>query len=204
MVGTVTARKPNPIQESGLTELLAELHAEVKKCKACPAMKPFKKAPPRPGTVHTGYMLVGEAPGRGGSDLLERALKAVDAPGYEQLGDLFYLGDAVRCRPRRTPSKAECRKCRPFLAFEIRALRPKVIVALGARAAEAVIGKPLKIEEAHGKRVLIERDIEVLPLLMPSKGNAAALKRVGLSMEKYERWLTGLFGSLIDGLDSGH
>ena len=41
----------------------------------------------------------------------------------------------------------------------------------------------------------------MLTLLMPSRNNSASLKRLDMTAAGYKRWLTGLFGSLIDALD---
>ena len=36
---------------------------------------------------------------------------------------------------------------------------------------------------------------------MPTPNNSASLKRLDMTVAGYKRWLTGLFGSLIDALD---
>jgi DNA polymerase len=191
---------------SGIAGILAELRAEVAACRICPAMQPFHKGGEAPlGTLQTGYMLVGEAPGRGTSEMLDAALAELDDPRFRTLGDLFFLADSVRCRPphakdakkTRAPTRPECRNCAPYLHFEIRTLHPRLIVALGAKAAEAVLGRALKIEDEHGRRHHLG-DVEVLTLIMPTPHNRASLKRLDMTVESYQRWLTGLFGALID------
>ena len=208
MVSAVLDQQADEVCAPGIGGILAELRAEVGACRLCPSMAPHEKGGETPqGTVQTGYMLVGEAPGRGSGEMLENALQAVGDPHFHSLGDLFYLADAARCRPphqkdpqkTRAPNRPECRNCRPFLQFEIRALHPKLIVTLGAKAAEAVLMRPVKIEQEHGKRHPLS-DVEVLTLLMPSPNNRASLKRLNLTIDGYTRWLTGLFGSLIDGM----
>jgi len=187
---------------SGIAGILAELRAEVAACRICPAMEPFHKGGEAPlGTLQTGYMLVGEAPGRGTSEMLEKALEGALAG----LGDLFFLADSVRCRPphakdpkkTRAPSRAECRNCGPYLQFEMRTLRPRLIITLGARAAETVLGRKVKIEEEHGRRHQLG-EVDVLTLIMPSPANRASLKRLDMTVDGYQRWLTGLFRSLVD------
>lgn len=190
----------------GIVAMLAELRADAKACRLCPSMKPFRKGrtPPH-GTIHTGYMLVCEAPERGADDVLLDALRAVNDQRYHSLGDLFFLANAARCRPphaedrerTRAPTRAECRQCRPFLQFEIRTLHPRLIIAVGAKAAEATLGRPVKIEQEHGQRHALA-DAEVLTLVMPT--SRASLKRLGLTPDGYRRWLAGLFGALIDEL----
>ncbi len=75
-----------------------------------------------------------------------------------------------------------------------------MVVTLGAKAAEAVLDRPVKIEQEHGKRHLLQ-EVEVLTLLMPTPNNSASLNRLDMTVAGYKRWLTGLFGSLIDALD---
>lgn len=194
--------RPSPI---GVAGIVAEIRAGIAACRLCPGMKPFRKRPPESfGTTRTGYMLVGEAPGRTGG-FLQEALTELGDERFQELGDLFFLSDGVRCTPRdrtdgrktRAPSAAECRTCSPYLQLEMRALRPRLVLALGTKALQAVLGLPLKIEEVHAKRQRV-RDIEVLPLLLPS--HLVGLKRAGMTPESYRRWLAGLLGALIDAL----
>ena len=53
-----------------------------------------------------------------------------------------YIANIVKCRPpgNRTPERDECDTCSPFLMRQIRVIRPKVIVALGATAAKNLLG----------------------------------------------------------------
>jgi len=178
-------------------------------------MKPFGKLPAETfGTTKTGYMLVGEAPQKGARAFedkagyaLRDALWDVGDETYKELEDLFFLAHAVRCVPpnqkdktkTRVPTKTECGNCRPYLEFEMRALHPKLIIAIGTRAATAVLGAPVKIEEIHAQRHRI-REGEVLTIVSPSPHNRASHKRLGLGPDNYKRWLTGLFGALIDDL----
>lgn len=199
---------------TGVAGIVTEIRAEIAACRLCPAMRPYRKQPPESfGTTRTGYMLVGEAPGRTRkpfSDergrIFREALSEVGDERYRELEELFFLADAVRCTPlrkqdrkrTRPPTKAECRTCNPYLQFELRALRPRLVLAVGANAAQAVLGRPVDIEAAHATREHL-RDIEVLPLLLPT--HRAALKRAGITAESYRRWLAGLFGSLIDAIE---
>ena len=209
MVSAALDQTESVSRSPGIAGILAEVRAEVSACRICPGMKPFRKGGKTPlGSLDTGYMLVGEAPGRGTEEMLREALEAVGDERFRRLGDLFFLADAVRCRPphqktkdrTRSPSRPECRNCKPYLHFEIRTLHPCMVVTLGAKAAEAVLDRPVKIEQEHGKRHLLQ-EVEVLTLLMPTPNNSASLKRLDMTVAGYKRWLTGLFGSLIDALD---
>jgi hypothetical protein len=71
------------------------------------------------------------------------------------------------------------------------------VLAFGTRAATSVLGRPVRIEQEHAQRHRV-RDIEVQTLLAPSPFNRASLKRLGMTIDGYGRWLTGLFGALVD------
>ena len=52
-----------------------------------------------------------------------------------------YIANIIKCRPpgNRTPERDECETCSPFLIRQIEAIKPKVIVALGAVAAKTLL-----------------------------------------------------------------
>ena len=118
------------------------------------------------------------------------------------LEDLFYLTNAVRCWPagprrpggrhgNRSPRASEAARCRPFLDREVAALRPEVIVAVGAVAARAVLGaRPLRLPDDHGRRFRID-GTEVVVLLHPA--NASRHPSV---WPTYRTSLLALFGEL--------
>ena len=212
---TATAGRQNTAVPTGVAGLVASIRAGIATCKLCPAMKPHRKLPPDSfGTTRTGYVLVAEAPGPRGDlfrdaagAVMREALAQAHDDEYKALEDLFFVTHAVRCVPMhpkakrktRPPKRSECAACRPYLAFELRALHPKLVLAVGGKAAEAVLGKPVVMEKEHGQRRRIG-DIELLTVLVPSPHNRGALKRKGFGVESYTRWLAGLFGALIDDL----
>lgn len=212
-MGTATAL--SPARPNGVAGIVAGIRAGIASCKLCPAMRPHRKLPPESfGTTRTGYVLVAEAPGPKGDlfrdaagAVLREALAQTHDDEYRALEDLFFVTHAVRCVPKnpkakgktRAPKRSECSSCRPYLAFELRALHPKLVVAVGGKAAEAVLGRPVAMETEHGQRRRIG-DIEILTVLVPSPHNRGALKRHGFGIESYTRWLAGLFGALIDDL----
>jgi DNA polymerase len=214
-MGTATVRKVAASAPTGVAGLVAGIRAGIATCKLCPAMRPFRKLPPESfGTTRTGYVLVAEAPGPKGDlfrdaagAVMREALAQTHDDEYASLEDLFFLTHAVRCVPMnpkakgktRAPRRSECGACRPYLSFELRALHPKLVLAVGGKAAEAVLGTPVVMEREHGQRRRIG-DIELLTVLVPSPHNRAALKRKGFGVESYTRWLAGLFGALIDDL----
>ncbi len=174
-------------------------------------MRPYAKfAPTAAGRHDARFVLIGEAPGIAS---IERAQQWTGAGGMilrreiRRLGldleDLFYLTNAVKCWPagparqgrrpgNRSPLASEARRCRPFLAAELEALRPEVIVAVGAVAARAVLGTAysVRLPEDHGRRFRVDGR-EVVVLLHPA--NASRHPTV---WPTYRTSLLGLFGEL--------
>jgi DNA polymerase len=54
-------------------------------------------------------------------------------------------------RIHKKPNAAEIAACRPWLDAEIARLRPKVIVCLGATAAQALLGKTFRVTQHRGE-----------------------------------------------------
>ena len=81
--------------------------------------------------------------GRAGQ-LLTRMLASV-----QLTRDEVYVSNAVKCRPpsNRNPEPDELAACAPFLAAQFAVLQPKVVLALGSVATQAL----LKTREAIGK-----------------------------------------------------
>jgi DNA polymerase len=100
------------------------------------------------GDPQAELMFIGEGPG---ADEDEQGLPFVGRAG-QLLNNMItamglrreqvYIANIVKCRPpgNRTPERDECDTCSPFLMRQIRVVRPKVIVALGATAAKNLLG----------------------------------------------------------------
>lgn len=73
-------------------------------------------------------------------------------------GEQFYYSNSVLCHPEdnRTPTKTEMDCCNDRLFRLIRALDPLIIVALGATAARAVLGKVVRIIKDRGQVLDVE------------------------------------------------
>jgi DNA polymerase len=122
------------------------------------------------GPRQADVMFVGEQPGdqedRAGrpfvgpaGKLLDRAL---DEAGIDRSN--VYVTNAVKHfkweraergnrRIHKKPNDAEIRACRPWLDAEIALVRPQVIIALGATAAQALLGKQFRVTKDRGKAV---------------------------------------------------
>jgi DNA polymerase len=57
-----------------------------------------------------------------------------------------------------SPSRAEQRACRPWLSAEVRVVRPRLLICLGATAAHAVLGPRFRVTTGRGKAVTPSED----------------------------------------------
>jgi uracil-DNA glycosylase family 4 len=187
-------------------------------CTLCSSLRPWRKFSRAVyGDARTGYLLVGEAPGRVSLErgrrftgpaglLIRRALAAAQHPRYRDLEDLFYITDAVKCHPappgnlgaNRSPKPLEIRSCAPYLLRELQALRPTVVVTFGKQAAAAVNGV---LAECSGNRADRPWRPELIPLPHPSPRNQRTILKSYPSMEAFEQAITDVFKGLIARLD---
>jgi uracil-DNA glycosylase len=110
------------------------------------------------GNPRAELMFIGEAPGadediqgepfvgRAGQ-LLNNMIKAMGLRREE-----IYIANIIKCRPpgNRTPERDECETCSPFLMRQIAAIKPKVLVALGAVAAKTLLAINAPMSELRG------------------------------------------------------
>jgi uracil-DNA glycosylase len=111
------------------------------------------------GNADADLMFVGEAPGanedRLGLPFVGQAGKLLDdiiaAIGLRR--EDVYITNVVKCRPpqNRTPLPDEIAACMPFLRRQLALLKPKVIVALGATAAAALLETRKSLGDLRGK-----------------------------------------------------
>ncbi|WP_297815608.1 uracil-DNA glycosylase [uncultured Lactobacillus sp.] len=130
------------------------------------------------GPNEPALMIVGEAPGR---EEIESHIPFHGASGKELMKSLasiglkreeVYITSAVRSRPfgvkkvfskrenkevtkypNRKPTQKEVLAHAPFLDYEIKNVKPKVIVAVGTTALRRLLGKDYSISEYHGKAI---------------------------------------------------
>jgi DNA polymerase len=111
-------------------------------CDRCPLSRTRTNIVFGVGSPSAELMFVGEAPGadedRQGEPFVGRAGQRL-TQWIELLGlrrEDVYIANVLKCRPpgNRDPRPEEVSKCAPFLAAQIRAIEPKVVVALGRHA----------------------------------------------------------------------
>jgi uracil-DNA glycosylase len=161
---------------------LAELRREAAGCRRCPLWKLGTQTVFGEGRLR-GLMLVGEQPGDA-EDLEGRPFvgpagrllrELLEEAGIPEKG--VYLTNAVKhfkWRPagkRRLhdkPNWTEIEACNHWLELELAAVRPKLIVCLGATAAQALVGKSARVGKLRGQRLELETGHPALVTLHPS------------------------------------
>ncbi|GAB3990908.1 UdgX family uracil-DNA binding protein [Nocardioides marmoraquaticus] len=158
------------------------LRAAAPDCRGCELWEPATQVVFSAGSAGGRLALVGEQPGdqedQRGIPFVGPAgrllLEAVEAAGIDR-GDV-YVTNAVkhfrfeqrgRRRIHAKPGVAHVEACHPWLAAELAAVQPRVVVCLGATAARSVLGRTVKIGEVRG-RVLEEQAGPVLVTAHPS------------------------------------
>jgi uracil-DNA glycosylase family protein len=137
-----------------------------KKCEACHLYKTATQTVFGEGSVSSGLVFVGEQPGdqedRQGHPFVGPAGRVL-ASGLEDAEiprDQVYVTNAVKhfkWEPRgkrrihSKPNAMEIDACRGWLEAEIALVKPRVIVCLGATAAQAFLGRSFKITQSRGK-----------------------------------------------------
>ena len=127
-------------------------------CERCPLARHRTQVVPGSGDPGARLMLVGEAPGasedEGGEPFIGRAGRILDN-ALEEAGlsrERVWIANTVRCRPpdNRTPRDVEVATCSFQLEAEIASVRPRVLIALGATAAGAMVGRPVALKDEAG------------------------------------------------------
>jgi DNA polymerase len=140
-------------------ERLAELASEATTCERCRLWRDRTSVVFGSGDPDADLMFVGEGPGaeedRQGlpfvgpaGALLTKIIEAI-----ELTRDRVYITNVVKCRPpgNRDPLPDEAGACRGYLERQIELIRPKVIVALGRVAAQALLGNDLPLGRMRGR-----------------------------------------------------
>lgn len=162
---------------------LASLSHAAEGCRGCELYKRATQTVFGEGAVDAPLMLVGEQPGDQ-EDIEGRPFVGPAGRLLDQLlaetgiaRDRTYLTNAVKhykWEPRgkrrlhKKPSSRELAACRPWLDAEIEAVRPEVIVCLGASAAQQLFGSSFRITKQHGQWQSIEACDSCLATWHPS------------------------------------
>jgi uracil-DNA glycosylase len=164
-----------PAAPSDPPAALQALAEEASRCVKCRLCRTRTNVVFGTGSVGAELAFVGEAPGRNedlqGEPFVGEAGQLLDkiiaAMGLER--SEVYICNMVKCRPpsNRQPSPDEIAACEPFLIEQLDLVRPKVIVALGSVAAQALLRTEESIGRLRGK-FFRYHDIEVMPTYHPA------------------------------------
>ncbi len=161
-VWRLRSNREEPEQESGGIALLdwAQLKAKVAGCTDCKLRAGCSQTVFGVGDEKAQWMLVGEAPGseedRLGEPFVGQAGKLLDNMlAAISLGrdKNVYIANVLKCRPpgNRNPEPDEVAKCSPHLLRQIELIKPKLILAMGRFAAQALLGTDATIASLRGK-----------------------------------------------------
>src|SRR5438874_12864578 len=149
----------------GTRPSLDELRLRATDCKACDLWKTGTQTVFGEGARDAEVMMVGEQPGDR-EDIEGRPFvgpagrvldKALERAGIDR--DRVYITNVVKhfkWQPRgkrrihQKPNLEEISACRPWLEGELAAVKPRVLVCLGATAAQALLGRQFRVSRQRG------------------------------------------------------
>jgi DNA polymerase len=160
--GELYLKKPRPPLDPQAAERaaqLAALAATAAACTRCRLAEGRSQVVFGTGNPQAELMFVGEGPGaeedRQGLPFVgpagELLTKIIQAIGLERAE--VYIANVVKCRPpgNRDPQPDEVAACRGYLERQIELVRPKLLVALGKVAAQALLGTEGPIGQLRGR-----------------------------------------------------
>lgn len=164
--GASEARAPGPVappvQGPGGIDRMEweELSQTAAACRACPLCNGRRNTVFGAGDRQADWLIVGDAPGEGedlqgdpfvgqAGQLLDNMLKALNLNRRQNV----YLVNALKCRPpgNRNPEPEEVAQCEPFLRRQVELLQPRVILAMGRFAVQALLQSNEPIGKLRGQ-----------------------------------------------------
>lgn len=154
-------------------------------CTACDLWKTATQTVFGEGTSKATIMIVGEQPG----DKEDRVGRPFVGPAGKLLNESLaevgidrttvYVTNVVKHfkwaaaergkrRIHKKPRQSEIEACSPWLEAEIRVVRPKILVCMGATAAQALLGKQFRVTRLHGRTVESPHAPFVIATMHPS------------------------------------
>jgi uracil-DNA glycosylase len=164
---------------------LGNLRAAAENCRACDLWRTATQTVFGEGLVSAKVMLIGEQPGdqedRKGHPFIGPAGRVLDealaAAGIER--SKVYVTNVVKHfkwaatergkrRIHKKPRYSEIQACLPWLDAELQAVRPEVVVCLGASAAQALLGKDFRVTRDRGNLIPSSIAPKVVATVHPS------------------------------------
>ena len=166
-----------------IKENLADLREEAAHCRACHLYKNATQTVFGEGAAHAAVMFVGEQPGDkedlAGRPFVGPAGQVLDR-GLKEAGiarNRTYITNAVKhfkfvprgkIRLHQKPTTPEIKACRPWYERELATVKPALVVAMGATAAQCVFGKITPIGKNRGRLFDLAEDAKALVTVHPS------------------------------------
>jgi uracil-DNA glycosylase family protein len=167
---------------------LTKLREAAGGCKACDLWKTGTQTVFGEGSAKAEIVFVGEQPGDkedlAGKPFVGPAGRVLDE-GLEAAGidrRLAYVTNAVKHfkwqargkrRIHQKPNWSEIAACRPWFDAELEAVKPKVLVALGATAAQALLGRQFRVTKERGRPV----DSDLAPYVVATVHPSSILRQ---------------------------
>ncbi|GAA3524478.1 UdgX family uracil-DNA binding protein [Amycolatopsis ultiminotia] len=182
------------------TRDLRRLRKAAGSCEGCDLYRDATQTVFGAGRKQAKVMLVGEQPGdredRAGEPfvgpagrLLDRALTEA---GFER--EAVYLTNAVKHfkftergkrRIHRKPSRTEALACRPWLIAELHAIRPRLLVLLGATAAQSLLGPSFRLTRHRGEPAPVPPELSEVVTIVSATVHPSAVLRAPDRGEAY-------------------
>src|SRR5260370_12505296 len=207
--GAVTERAPEKTAMTTTLHIppgsLASMRDEAANCRACPLWKDATQTGFGEGPQAAQVMLVGEQPGDKedlagkpfvgpAGQMLDRALEeaGIDRKKVYVTNGVkhFKFGPRGKIRLHQKPNTAEIKACRPWYERELAVIRPDLVVAMGATAAQCVFGKITPINKNRGRLIDLDEGIKALVTVHPSY--LLRLPDEEAKAREYERFVSDL------------
>jgi uracil-DNA glycosylase family protein len=159
------------------------LHDAAAECKACPLWERATQTVFGEGKSHAPLMLVGEQPGNEedlaghpfvgpAGRLLDEALEAAGIDRRQayvtNVVKHFKWEPRGKRRIHAKPAAPEIAACLPWLTAEFDLVKPRVLVCLGATAAQALLGRTFRVTKERGKFIESKLAPHVMATVHPS------------------------------------
>lgn len=162
---------------------LKTLRESARSCRGCPLYKDATQTVFGSGPQSASMILVGEQPGdeedKAGQPFVGPAgrvlSQALEAAGIDRLD--VYITNMVKHfkflirgwrRWHKTPNKRDIEACMAWMQAEIEVVKPKVLVCLGATAAQALLDSRLRITVSRGKDIATRYAAHAVATIHPS------------------------------------
>ncbi len=166
----VVEHAPPPPLAGELPDDLDGLRRIVQPCRRCKLCDTRTQVVFGEGAAEADVLFVGEAPGAREDELgrpfvgpAGQLLTKIIEGGMGLRRSEVYIANVNKCRPpgNRNPEPDEVAACLPYLQAQIRAIRPRVLVALGRVAAHNLLGTDAPMSRLRGR----ELDYQGIPVV---------------------------------------